>query len=155
MHNLYGAYEVKATAEALRAIRNKRQFIFTRCGRRLGQGPWLTRRCAPNRTLNYCIGLNCMEPCQRNGMMQVAAVAMTVSASQRSAPQASGPALYSSYAWVSTTVLAVTWSMSEGMQRQIMLNSLQTECPMLLWHTLCSAVMTKHVSKAKFNAACQ
>ena len=31
VHNLYGAYEVKATAEALRAIRNKRHFIFTRC----------------------------------------------------------------------------------------------------------------------------
>ena len=30
VHNLYGAYEVKATAEALRAIRNKRHFIFTR-----------------------------------------------------------------------------------------------------------------------------
>ena len=38
VHNLYGAYEVKATAEALRAIRNKRQFIFTRCGRRLARG---------------------------------------------------------------------------------------------------------------------
>ena len=35
VHNLYGAYEVKATAEALRAIRKKRQFIFTRCAQRL------------------------------------------------------------------------------------------------------------------------
>ena len=38
VHNLYGAYEVKATAEALRAIRNKRQFIFTRCARMLTRG---------------------------------------------------------------------------------------------------------------------
>ena len=30
VRNLYGAYEVKATAEALRAIRSKRHFIFTR-----------------------------------------------------------------------------------------------------------------------------
>ena len=45
VHNLYGAYEVKATAEALRAIRNKRQFIFTRCGWRLTRG-W----CVPDST---------------------------------------------------------------------------------------------------------
>ena len=33
VHNLYAHYEVKATAEALRAIRNKRHFIFTRYAR--------------------------------------------------------------------------------------------------------------------------
>lgn len=48
VHNLYGAYEVKATAEALRAIRNKRQFIFTRCGRRLARG-W----CVPDNTFSH------------------------------------------------------------------------------------------------------
>lgn len=37
-HNLYGAYEVKATAEALRAIRNKRHFVFTRYASALRQG---------------------------------------------------------------------------------------------------------------------
>ena len=30
-HNLYGMYEVKSTALALRSIRGKRQFILTRC----------------------------------------------------------------------------------------------------------------------------
>lgn len=30
-HNLYGLYQCKATADALRAIRQKRHFIFTRC----------------------------------------------------------------------------------------------------------------------------
>ena len=30
-HNLYGLYQCKATAEALRTIRQKRHFIFTRC----------------------------------------------------------------------------------------------------------------------------
>ncbi len=32
VHNLYALYQAKATAEALRAIRQKRHFIFTRCG---------------------------------------------------------------------------------------------------------------------------
>ena len=31
MHNLYGMYECKSTATALRAIRQKRHFILTRC----------------------------------------------------------------------------------------------------------------------------
>ena len=31
VHNLYAMYEAKATNEALRAIRNRRPFIFSRC----------------------------------------------------------------------------------------------------------------------------
>ena len=31
-HNLYGMYETLATADALQKLRNKRQFILTRCG---------------------------------------------------------------------------------------------------------------------------
>ncbi len=31
VHNLYALYQAKATADALRAIRQKRHFIFTRC----------------------------------------------------------------------------------------------------------------------------
>lgn len=31
MHNLYGMYECKSTAAALRTIRQKRHFILTRC----------------------------------------------------------------------------------------------------------------------------
>ena len=30
-HNLYGMYETLATADALQKLRNKRQFILTRC----------------------------------------------------------------------------------------------------------------------------
>ncbi len=31
VHNLYALYQARATADALRAIRQKRHFIFTRC----------------------------------------------------------------------------------------------------------------------------
>ena len=46
VHNLYGAYEVKATAEALRAIRKKRHFIFTRYR-------WISGPILPVRTSTY------------------------------------------------------------------------------------------------------
>ena len=32
VHNLYSLYEVVATAHALQRLRNRRQFILTRCG---------------------------------------------------------------------------------------------------------------------------
>ena len=32
MHNLFGLYEVVASAQALQRLRNARQFILTRCG---------------------------------------------------------------------------------------------------------------------------
>lgn len=32
VHNLYSLYEVVATAAALQRLRNRRQFILTRCG---------------------------------------------------------------------------------------------------------------------------
>lgn len=34
-HNLYGMYEVKSTAQALRSIRGRRHFILTRCAPQL------------------------------------------------------------------------------------------------------------------------
>ena len=35
VHNLYSLYEVVATAAALQRLRNRRQFILTRCARRV------------------------------------------------------------------------------------------------------------------------
>ena len=122
MHNLYGAYEVKATAEALRAIRNKRQFIFTRCGQRLARG-----RCVHDSTLSQCACLGiaccCHSAMSVDWLDAIGCTSIIVSASQQHPPQAFGPALYPSHAWGFTIVRAVTKSVNEGMRRQLLLNS--------------------------------
>ena len=98
MHNLYGAYEVKATAEALRAIRNKRQFIFTRCGQRLAQRLLLARGSVhmsvspiTASTLSAC---HCQTAMSAKWGDSVSCRSVATSAYHQHPPQASGPALH-------------------------------------------------------------
>jgi hypothetical protein len=59
-HNLYGMYEVKSTAAALRAIRGKRHFILTRCARAPPTASCSMPCCNPAASdMHYKIGLTC------------------------------------------------------------------------------------------------